>query len=82
MSSGFLVAVIATGTSILTVVEILVALWVTVDKDVNSNCWQDFSTSESYGHREKKVSDSPERRILNVADPYFLQCGGPTREGE
>ena len=28
------------------------------------------------------MSDSPERRILNVADPYFSQCGGPTREGE
>ena len=33
----------------------------------------------SYG---KKVSDLPEREILNVADPHFSQCGGPTCEGE
>ena len=33
----------------------------------------------SYG---KKVGDPPEREILNVADPHFSQCGGPTCEGE
>ena len=33
----------------------------------------------SYG---KKAADPPEREILNVADPHFSQCGGPTCEGE
>ena len=26
--------------------------------------------------------DRPERKILNVADPHFSRCGGPTREEE
>ena len=30
----------------------------------------------------KKVADPPEKEILNVADPHFLQCGGPRCEGE
>ena len=30
----------------------------------------------------KKVADSPEREILNVVDPHFSQCGGPSIEGK
>ena len=65
MCSRFLVALIATGTSALKVVRILVALKATVDRNVNSHCWQDSSSSESYGDR-----------VMKVADPR--ECGGPT----
>ena len=61
MSFRLLVALIATGTSALKVVEILVDLKDTV---------------------KSKVADPPKRKILNVADPHFSQCGGSTCEGE
>ena len=43
--------------------------------------WEMQATNSpvSYG---KKVTDPPEREILNVADPHFLQRGGPTCEKE
>ena len=72
MPSRFLVALIATGTSTLKVVGILVALNATVNRNVNSHCWQDSSNSESYGYRVRKVVDPLEREILNVADTHFL----------
>ena len=84
MSSRFLVALKATGTSALktpTMDRILVALKAIVDKNVNSHCWQYSSSSERYGYRVRKVADSPEMEILNVADSHFSQCGGPTCEG-
>ena len=68
VSSRFLVALIAKGTSTLKVVGILAA---TVDKNVNSHCLQDSSSSESYGYRMKKMADPPEREILNVVEPHF-----------
>ena len=37
---------------------------------------------EGYGYRGRKVADPPERKILNVVDPHFPQCGGPTCERE
>ena len=52
VSSRLLVAVIATGTSALKVVGILVAPKATVDRNVNSHCWQDFGSSESYSRQE------------------------------
>ena len=58
-----LVALIATGTSTLKVLGILVAL---------------KANFSSYGYRGSKVVDPPERKILNVVDPPFSQCGGPT----
>ena len=82
VSSRFLVALIATGTSTLKVVAILVVLKATVDRNVNSHGWQDSSSSESYGYRVSKVADPPEKEILNVADPHFSQCGGSTYEGK
>ena len=33
---------------------------------------------ESYGYTGRKEKGTPERKILNVADPNFSQCGGPT----
>ena len=78
----FLVALKATGTSTLKVVEILVALKSTVDRNVNPHCWQVSSSSKNYGNRVKKVANPPKKKILNVVDPHFSQCGGPTCEGE
>ena len=82
VSSRFLLALKATGTSTLKVVEFLVALKATVDRNINSHCWHDSSSSENYGYRVRKVADSPEKEILNVADLHFSQCAGPTCEGE
>ena len=82
MSSRFLVALKATGTTALKIVGISVAPKATVDRNVNSHCWQDSGSSESYCYRVKKVADPPEMEILNVADPHFSQYGGPTCEGE
>ena len=64
MSSRFLVALIATGTSALKV-GILVALKATVNRNVISYCLRDFSGSESYSDKVMKVAEPPE-------------CGGPT----
>ena len=64
MLSRFLVALIATETSTLKVVGILVDLKATVTEE------------------GRKVVDPQERKILNVADPLFSQCGGSTCEGE
>ena len=62
--------------------KILMALKATVNRNVNSHCWQDSGTSESYGDRVKKVGDQAEMEILNVAGPHFSQCGGATCEGD
>ena len=40
---------------------------------------QATNTPVSYG---KKVADPLKKEILNVADPHFFQCGGPTYEVE
>ena len=32
--------------------------------------------------QSEEGADPPEREILNVVDPQFSQCGGPTYEGE
>ena len=48
MSSRFLVAVKAIGTSALKVVEVLVALKAIVDRNINSHCRQDSGGFESY----------------------------------
>ena len=36
----------------------------------------------SFVSYSKKVADPPERKILNVADQHFSQCGRPACEGE
>ena len=82
MSSRFLVALKATGTTALKIVGISVAPKATVDRNVNSHCWQDSGSSKSYCDRVKKVAEPSEMEILNVADPHFSQCGGPTCEGD
>ena len=82
VSSRCLVALTATGTSTLKVVGILVALYATVDKKVNSHCLQDSSSSESNVYKVKKVADSPEREIVNLANLNFSQFGVPTCEEE
>ena len=33
------------------------------------------------GYRVKKMADPVEKKMLNVADPHFSQCGGPLCEG-
>ena len=63
MYARFLVALKATGTSVLKVAGILVALKATVDRNVNVHCWQDSGSSESYSHRVKKVADSDSPHI-------------------
>ena len=51
-SSRFLVVLKATGTSALRVVEILIALQATGDRNVKSHCWRNFGSSESYSQQE------------------------------
>ena len=68
--------------SALKVNRTLVVLKATVDGNVSSHCWQDSGSSESYDYRVKTVADLPLKKVLNVADPYFSQCDGPTCEGE
>ena len=46
------VVVEATGASTLKVFGILSAIKATVDRNVNSHCWQDFTSSESYNQYE------------------------------
>ena len=82
MSSRFLVALKAAGTSALKDVGILVALKTTISKNVSSQCCHDFGSSESCGNRVKKVANPSERKMLNVAEPHFSQGGGPIYEGE
>ena len=79
-----MVALKATGTSVLKVVGTLVALKATVDKNVNCHCWQDFGSSESYGYSVKKVVEPPESDLMDphLADPHFSQCDGSTCEVE
>ena len=77
VSSRFLVALKATETSVLKVADILVALKTVVDRNVNSHCWHDSGSSESYGYRMKKVADPPEREILNVTDPHSHSVADP-----
>ena len=43
----------------------------------SSDSCQDFSSSESYNYRGRKVADPPERKILNVANPHFSQVADP-----
>ena len=52
VSSGFLVALKATGTSALKVVAIFVALKATVNRNVSSHCCQEFRSSESNSREE------------------------------
>ena len=72
----------STGLSTTTNDEILVALNAIVDRNFNSHRWQDSGSSESYGYGVKKVEDSPEKEMLNIAEPYFSYCSGPTCEEE
>ena len=65
-----------------TVDRSLLTLKAIVDRNANFHCWEDSGSSESYSYRGKKVADPPERETLNVADPHFSQCGGPTCEEE
>ena len=58
VSSRFLVALIATGTSTLRVVGILVALKATVDKNVDSHCWQDFGSFEKLRRQLRSLTGS------------------------
>ena len=60
----------------------LVAPKTIVDRDVNSHCCQDSTSSEIYGYRVRKVANPTEKEILNVVDPHFSQCGGHTCEVE
>ena len=46
------VALKAAGTSALKVIEILVALKATVDRNVNFHCWLEFGSSERYSRQE------------------------------
>ena len=62
--SRFSVALKATGTSVLKVVEILVALNATVDRSIKTPYWQDSGSSKSYSYREEKVAEPPERENL------------------
>ena len=47
-SSRFKVALKATKMSAVKVDRVLAALKTTVDKNVNSHCWQDFGSSKNY----------------------------------
>ena len=60
----------------------LVAPKTIVDRDVNSHCCKDSTSSETYGYRVRKVANPTEKEILNVVDPHFSQCGGHTCEVE
>ena len=82
VSSRFLIALISTGMSTLKVFGILVALQTTVNKNSNSHCWQDSSSSERYGYRVRKVVEPPERENPKFGGPTSSQCGGLTCEGE
>ena len=59
-----------------TVDRILVALKAVVDKNVNLHLWQDSGCLESYGYSVKEIAEPPEKEMLNVVEPHFLECGG------
>ena len=58
--------------------NILVVLKATVDRNINSHCWQDSGSSQN-GCRVKEVA---EKETLNVADTQFSQWAGPKCEGD
>ena len=59
-----------------TVDRILVALKAVVDNNVNFHLWRDSGGLESYGYSLKEMADPPEKEMLNVVEPHFLECGG------